>query len=90
LKFKRYYLEYTYKVHNKTVNLKLYPEVAPLYRAAIQPHRKLKSLLGRLECLRPVTFGRIAVAGALLIAAFHQALQYRALAEVVQLKEFLS
>jgi hypothetical protein len=45
------YLECTYKVHNKTVNLKLYPEVAPLYRAAIQQYRKLKSLLGRLERL---------------------------------------
>jgi hypothetical protein len=45
------YLECTYKVHNKTVNLKLYPEVAPLYRAAIQQHRKLRSLLGRLERL---------------------------------------
>ena len=45
------YFECTYKVHNKTVNLKLYPEVAPLYRAAIQQYRKLKSLLGRLERL---------------------------------------
>ena len=40
------YLECTYKVHNKTVNLKLYPEVAPLYRAAIQQHRKLRSFSG--------------------------------------------
>ena len=45
------YLECTYKVQNKTVNLKLYPEVAPLYRAAIQQLRKLRSLLGRLERL---------------------------------------
>ena len=45
------YLECTYKVHNKTVNLKLYLEVPPLYRAAIQQHRKLRSLLGRLERL---------------------------------------
>jgi hypothetical protein len=43
------YFECTYKVHNKTVNLKLYPEVTPLYRAATQQHRKLKSLLTRLE-----------------------------------------
>jgi hypothetical protein len=43
------YFECTYKVHNKTVNLKLYPEVIPLYRAATQQHRKLKSLLARLE-----------------------------------------
>ena len=45
------YLGCTYKVHNKTVNLKLYPQVAPLYRAAIQQYRKLRSLLGRLERL---------------------------------------
>jgi hypothetical protein len=43
------YFECTYKVRNKTVNLKLYPEVTPLYRAATQQHRKLKSLLTRLE-----------------------------------------
>ena len=40
----RPYLGCTYKVHNKTVNLKLYPKVS-LYRAAIQQHRKLKSRL---------------------------------------------
>ena len=45
------YFECTYKVHNKTVNLRLYPEAAPLYRAAIQQYRKLKSLLGRMERL---------------------------------------
>ena len=45
------YWECTYKVHNKTVNLKLYPEVAPLYRTAIQQYRKLKSLLWRMERL---------------------------------------
>jgi hypothetical protein len=37
------YFECTFKVQNKTVNLKLYPEVTPLYRAAIQHHRKLKA-----------------------------------------------
>jgi Family of unknown function (DUF6788) len=47
------YLECTYKVHNKTINLKLYPEVAPRYRTAIQQYRQLKSLLGRLERLSP-------------------------------------
>ena len=40
------YLECIYKVHNQIVNLKPYPEAAPLYRAAIQQHRKLRSLLG--------------------------------------------
>src|SRR5437016_11646273 len=45
------YLECTYKVHNKTINLKLYPEVAHLYRGAIQQYHKLNSLLWRLERL---------------------------------------
>jgi hypothetical protein len=45
------YFECTYKVHNKTVNLRLRPQVTPLYRAAIQQSRKLKSLLGRMERL---------------------------------------
>ena len=45
------YFECTYKVQNKTVNLKLYPEVTPLYRAAIRQYRQLKSLLGRMERL---------------------------------------
>src|SRR6266705_5574500 len=45
------YFECTYKIQNKTVNLRLYPEVTPLYRTAIQQYRKLKSLLGRLERL---------------------------------------
>jgi len=45
------YFECTYKIRNKTVNLKLYPEVAPLYRAAIRQYRRLKSLLGRMERL---------------------------------------
>ena len=33
------YWECTYKVQNKTVNLKLYPGTMPLYRAAIHQHR---------------------------------------------------
>jgi hypothetical protein len=45
------YFECTYKVQNKTVNLKLYPEMMPLYRAAIRQYRKLKVLLGRMERL---------------------------------------
>lgn len=45
------YFECTYKLQNKTVNVKLYPEVTPLYRAAIHQYRKLKSLLGRMERL---------------------------------------
>jgi hypothetical protein len=45
------YWECTYKVQNKTVNLKLYPETMPLYRAAIRQHRRLKSLLRQMEGL---------------------------------------
>jgi uncharacterized protein DUF6788 len=43
------YWELTYKAQAKTVNLRLSPEAGPLYKAAVQQHRKLKSLLTRLE-----------------------------------------
>jgi hypothetical protein len=45
------YFEITYKANGKTVNLKLSPEAAPLYRAATQQYRKLKTLLNRLDKL---------------------------------------
>jgi hypothetical protein len=45
------YFEWTYKAKGKTVNVKLTPEVMPLFRAASQQYRKLKSLLNRLETL---------------------------------------
>ena len=45
------YFEVTYKVNGKTVNMKLSPEAAPLYRAAALQYRKLKTLLRRLEKL---------------------------------------
>jgi hypothetical protein len=45
------YFEWTYKAKGKTVNVKLTPEVMPLFRAASQQYRKLKSLLNRLERL---------------------------------------
>ena len=45
------YFELTYKVNGKTVNIKLSSEAAPLYRAAVQQYRKLKTLLDRLEKL---------------------------------------
>lgn len=45
------YFEWTYKANGKTVNVKLTPETAPLYTAASQQYRKLKSLLNRLERL---------------------------------------
>jgi hypothetical protein len=45
------YFELTYKANGKTVNVKLSPAAAPLYRAAAQQHRKLKNLLNRLDKL---------------------------------------
>lgn len=45
------YFELTYKANGKTVNIKLSPQAAPLYRAAAQQYRKLKTLLNRLDKL---------------------------------------
>lgn len=45
------YYEWTYKVRGKTVNVRLDQDAAPLYQAATQQHRKLKSILDRLEKL---------------------------------------
>ena len=45
------YFELTYKANGKTVNVKLSPEAAPLYRRAAQQYRKLKTLLNRLDKL---------------------------------------
>jgi hypothetical protein len=49
------YFELTYKARGKTVNVKLSPEAAPLYRAASQQYRKLKILFNRLEKLSQTT-----------------------------------
>ena len=43
------YFELTYKVEGKTVNVRLSPEAAPLYRAASAQFRKLKTTLQKLE-----------------------------------------
>ena len=43
------YFELTYKAEGKTVNVRLSPGAAPLYRAASAQFRKLKALLNRLE-----------------------------------------
>ena len=45
------YFELTYKANGKTVNVKLAPEAAPLYKAASLQYRRLKILLTRLEKL---------------------------------------
>lgn len=43
------YFELTYKIDGKTVNVRLSPETAPLYKAASTQFRKLKATLQRLE-----------------------------------------
>ena len=43
------YWEWTYKAKSKTVNVRLTPEAGPIYKAASQQYRELKSLLARLE-----------------------------------------
>jgi hypothetical protein len=48
------YFELTYKANGKTVNLKLAPEAAPLYKAASLQYRRLKILLTRLEKLSQI------------------------------------
>jgi hypothetical protein len=48
------YFELTYKVTGKTVNVKLAPEAAPLYKAASVQYRRLKILLTRLEKLSQI------------------------------------
>src|SRR6266849_5496473 len=48
------YYELTYKANGKTVNVKLSPEAAPLYKAASQQYRKLKNLFNRLEKLSQI------------------------------------
>jgi len=45
------YFEWTYKEKGKTLNVRLHPEEAPVYEAATQQYRKLKSLLLRMEGL---------------------------------------
>ena len=45
------YYQLTYKANGKTVNVKISPEAAPLYKAASQQYRKLKKLFSRLEKL---------------------------------------
>lgn len=43
------YFELTYKIEGKTVNVRLSPDAAPLYKAASAQFRKLKNTLQRLE-----------------------------------------
>jgi hypothetical protein len=45
------YWEWTYKAKGKTVNVRLSAEAGPLFKTASRQHRKIKSLLARLERL---------------------------------------
>src|SRR6266481_947512 len=45
------YFEWTYKAQGKTVNVRLTPESAPIFQAAAQQYKKLKSILTRMEKL---------------------------------------
>jgi hypothetical protein len=54
------YFEWTYKVKGKTVNVKLSAKAAPLYQAAAKQHRKLKTILARLERLSKTALAHLA------------------------------
>jgi type II secretory pathway component PulJ len=54
------YFEWTYKAAGKTVNVKLSPDAAPLYQAAIKQHRRLKTILARMERLSRTVLARMA------------------------------
>jgi hypothetical protein len=45
------YFEWTYKANGKTVNQRLRPEEAAVYKAATQQYRRLKWVLTRMEAL---------------------------------------
>ena len=54
------YFEWTYKVKGKTVNVKLSPQTAPLYQAATKQHRKLKTILAKMERLSRTALAQLA------------------------------
>jgi hypothetical protein len=54
------YFEWTYKVKGKTVNVKLSPQAAPLYQAATKQHRKLKTVLVKMERLSRTALAHLA------------------------------
>ena len=51
------YFEWTRKAKGKTVNVKLTPAVMPMFLAAAEQYRKLKSLLNRFERLSQTVLG---------------------------------
>src|ERR1039457_7688644 len=54
------YLEWTYKVKGKTINVKLSPQAAPLYLAATKQNRKLKAVLAKMERWSRAALARLA------------------------------
>ena len=56
------YYEWTYKEDGKTVNVRLTSESATYFQAAVKQHRKLKSILTRLEKLSRQALARLAKA----------------------------
>ena len=48
------------KVNGRTVNVKLSPVAAPLYQAATKRHRKLKTILAKMERLSRTALARLA------------------------------
>jgi uncharacterized protein DUF6788 len=54
------YYEWTYKAQGRTVNVRLSAESAPIFQAAAKQHRKLKSILNRLEKLSRQALAKLA------------------------------
>ena len=55
------YWEWTYKAGAKTINVRLQPAAGPLYRAASQQYRRLKSLLQRMEKISRAGLATLAI-----------------------------
>ena len=54
------YFEWTYKAKGTTVHVKLSADAAPIYKAATRQHKKLKSILTRLERLSRTALAHLA------------------------------
>jgi hypothetical protein len=54
------YYEWTYKAQGKTVNVRLSAKTAPIFQEAAKQHRKLKSILDRLEKLSRQALAKMA------------------------------
>ena len=54
------YFEWTYKANGKTVNLRLRPEEAAVYKTATEQYRRLRSALMRMETLSRKAVGVLA------------------------------